>query len=170
MGDLATNDGHSGCQGRHFSVLTELVRVLRMAYGRRVEYEPKGYRDYSDTRPDLTIQSSPKTLAQDPRPRPSPKTLAQDPRPRPSPKTPTSACVRVCEQVFGDGQLGLDGRRAVQRGDAQHAHAHAPLPLPLVRRTPRKKSGRAVRPEVRAVAAAAATLAVANARALAALA
>ena len=56
MGDLATNDGHSGCQGRHFSVLTELVRVLRTAYGRRVEYEPKGYRDYSDTRPDLTIE------------------------------------------------------------------------------------------------------------------
>jgi hypothetical protein len=42
--------------------------------------------------------------------------------------------VRVCEQVSGDGQLGLDGRGAVQR-----AHAQQHLPRPLVRR-PFKKS------------------------------
>ena len=56
MGDLATSDGHSGCQTRHFCLLTQLVRVLREAWGSRVEYEPAAYRDYSDTRPDLTIQ------------------------------------------------------------------------------------------------------------------
>ena len=58
MGDMATNDGHAGCQTRHYVVLTELVRVLRTVWGSRVEYEPKGYRDYSDTRPDLTIQGA----------------------------------------------------------------------------------------------------------------
>ena len=50
MGDLATSDGHSGCQTRHFCLLTQLVRVLREAWGSRVEYEPAAYRDYSDTR------------------------------------------------------------------------------------------------------------------------
>ena len=58
MGDLAVNDGRAGWQTRHHEVLSELVRVLRTVWGSRVEYEPKGYRDYSDTRPDLTIQGA----------------------------------------------------------------------------------------------------------------
>ena len=58
MGDLATNDGQHGSQSRHFAVLSELASVMRTVWGARVEYEPKGYRDYSDTRPDLTIQGA----------------------------------------------------------------------------------------------------------------
>ena len=58
MGDLAANDGQAGCQTRHYEVLSELVRVLKTVWGARVEYEPKAYRDYSDTRPDLTIQGA----------------------------------------------------------------------------------------------------------------
>ena len=58
MGDLAANDGHAGCQTRHYEVLTELVRVLRTVWGSRVEYEPAGFRDYSDARPDLAIQGA----------------------------------------------------------------------------------------------------------------
>ena len=56
MGDLAQNDGDEGHQSRHWLVLTTLVAVLKEAYGSQVTYEPSDYRDYSDTRPDLTIR------------------------------------------------------------------------------------------------------------------
>ena len=57
MGDLATNDGKSGHQSRHHSVLVELVTRLRSSWGSAVEYEPAGYKGYSDTRPDLTVDT-----------------------------------------------------------------------------------------------------------------
>ena len=50
MGDLATNDGKSGHQSRHHSVLVELVTRLRSSWGSAVKYEPAGYKGYSDTR------------------------------------------------------------------------------------------------------------------------
>ena len=54
-GDLATNDGMAGHQSRHHAVLVEVTARLRSVWGVAVEYEPPGYTDYSDTRPDVTI-------------------------------------------------------------------------------------------------------------------
>ena len=56
MGDLATNDGKAGHQTRHHDVLVELCQRLRTVWGAAVEYEGGGgYKDYSDTRPDVAV-------------------------------------------------------------------------------------------------------------------
>ena len=55
-GDVAQNDGAHGHQSRHWLVLEALYDALKRAYGAAVKKEPTAYRDYSDTRPDLTLQ------------------------------------------------------------------------------------------------------------------
>ena len=55
-GDVAQNDGVHGHQTRHWLVLEALYDALKRAYGGMVKKEPTSYRDYSDTRPDLTLQ------------------------------------------------------------------------------------------------------------------
>ena len=53
---MAQNDGAHGHQSRHWLVLEALYDALKRAYGAAVKKEPTAYRDYSDTRPDLTLQ------------------------------------------------------------------------------------------------------------------
>ena len=54
MGDVATNDGDSGHQTRHFLILNALYDALRV-YGGQVRREAANYSEYSDHRPDLTL-------------------------------------------------------------------------------------------------------------------
>jgi hypothetical protein len=54
-GDVAQNDGAHGHQTRHWLILEAIYDALKRAYGGMVKKEPTAYRDYSDTRPDLTL-------------------------------------------------------------------------------------------------------------------
>ena len=54
-GDVATNDGESGHQTRHFLILNALYDAMRRVYGGQVRREPADCSEYSDHRPDLTL-------------------------------------------------------------------------------------------------------------------
>ncbi|MEC7725785.1 MAG: hypothetical protein VYD05_09750, partial [Planctomycetota bacterium] len=64
-GDVAINDGEAGHATRHYLVLRALFEALRRAWGGMVRYEPTEYKDYSDHRPDLTLQTADGLVALD---------------------------------------------------------------------------------------------------------
>ena len=53
LGDVAQNDGFSGHQTRHFTVLMALHEVMRSVWGGNCIREPSEYRSFSDHRPDI---------------------------------------------------------------------------------------------------------------------
>lgn len=56
MGDVATNDGDSGHQTRHFLILDALAAALRSVWGGQVHREPADHASYSPgKRPDMAL-------------------------------------------------------------------------------------------------------------------
>ena len=52
-GDTAQNDGRAGHAGRHKTLLTTFVKVLRSVWGQLVEQEPTDHFSYSTYQPDV---------------------------------------------------------------------------------------------------------------------
>ena len=55
LGDVAQNLGEAGHQTRHRVFAQTLRKVCRRAFGSALKYEPSGYKEKSDHRPDLSL-------------------------------------------------------------------------------------------------------------------